>query len=63
MNHAVLHFFDPKLTSVIQVDASQHSLSAFLLQLGKPVAYVSCSLSTSELNYIYAQIYRERNAG
>jgi len=56
-NEPVLCFFDPKLTSVIQADASQHGLGACLLQLGNHVAYASRSLSTSEYNY--AQIEKE----
>jgi len=53
----ILRFFDPKLTSVIQADASQHGLDACLLQLGKPVAYASHNLSAYEHNY--AQIEKE----
>jgi len=53
----VLHFFDSTIPSVIQADASQHGLGACLLQKGKPIAYASCSLSSSERNY--AQIEKE----
>ena len=53
----VLHFFDPSRASVIQADASQHGLGACLFQNGKPIAYASRSLSTSERNY--AQIEKE----
>ena len=53
----VLHFLDPSIASVIQADASQHGLGAYLLQKGKPIAYASRSLSQSERNY--AQIEKE----
>ena len=52
-----MHYFNPAVVSVIQADASQHGLGACLLQHGKPVAYASRSLSTSEHNY--AQIEKE----
>ena len=53
----VLHYFDPKVVSTIQVDASQSGLGACLLQKGKPIAYASRSLSPPECNY--AQIEKE----
>lgn len=46
----VLHYYNPALVSVIQGDVSQHGLGPCLLQ-GKPVAYASRSLSSSECNY------------
>ena len=55
--HPVLQFFDPTLPSVIQADASQYGLGACLMQQGKPIAYASRSLSSSEVNY--AQIEKE----
>jgi len=53
----VLHYFDPKVVSTIQADASQSGLGACLLQKGKPIAYASRSLLPSECNY--AQIEKE----
>ena len=53
----VLQFFDPTIPSVIQADASQYGLGACLMQRGKPIAYASRSLSSSEVNY--AQIEKE----
>ena len=53
----VLHYFDPKIVSSIQADASQSGLGACLLQKGKPIAYASRSLSPPECKY--AQIEKE----
>ena len=53
----VLHYFDPKVVSTIQADASQSGLGICLLQKGKPIAYASRSLSLPECNY--AQIEKE----
>ena len=53
----VLCYFDPSKTSTIQADASRHGLGACLLQQGKPIAYASRSLTSSESNY--AQIEKE----
>ena len=53
----VLCYFDPRKTSTIQADASKHGLGACLLQQGKPTAYASRSLTSSESNY--AQIEKE----
>ena len=47
----VLQYFDAKLCSIIQADASQHSLGACLLQKGHPVAYASRGLSAAEHNH------------
>ena len=54
---SVLCYFDPSKTSTIQADASRHGLGACLLQQGKPIAYASRSLTSSESNY--AQIEKE----
>ena len=53
----VLCYFDPSKTSTIQADASKHGLGTCLLQQGKPIAYASQSLTSSESNY--AQIEKE----
>ena len=53
----VLKFFDPAKPVKLQVDASKSGLGACLLQDGHPVAYVSRSLSSAEVNY--AQIEKE----
>ena len=53
----VLQYFDARVRSVIQADASQHGLGACLMQKGRPVAYASRSLSAAECNY--AQIEKE----
>ena len=54
---SVLSYFDPSKTSTIQADASKHGLGACLFQQGKPIAYASRSLTSSESNY--AQIEKE----
>ena len=46
-----LAFFDVSRPITIQVDASNSGLGAVLLQEGKPVAYASRSLTSSEKNY------------
>ncbi|XP_041362042.1 uncharacterized protein K02A2.6-like [Gigantopelta aegis] len=53
----VLGYFDNDKPVVLQCDASQHGLGACLMQEGKPVAYASRSLNTTECNY--AQIEKE----
>lgn len=53
----ILQYFDPKAKSMIQADASQRGLGAVLLQRGRPIAYASRSLNTTEQNY--AQIEKE----
>ena len=53
----VLSYFDPGARSMIQADASQYDLGAYLFQKGKPVVYASRSLSPAECNY--AQIEKE----
>uniref|UniRef100_A0A3P9BYY5 Caspase-8 n=1 Tax=Maylandia zebra TaxID=106582 RepID=A0A3P9BYY5_9CICH len=53
----VLSFFDPKKALRLQVDASKSGLGAVMLQDGKPVAYASKSLNSTEQNY--AQIEKE----
>jgi len=53
----VLHYFVPSAVSTIQADASQSGLGACLLQKGKPITFVSRSLSPAEANYV--QIEKE----
>ena len=53
----LLKFFDPKVTPVLQCDASMHGLGACLLQNNQPVAYASRSLTQTEIHY--AQIEKE----
>ena len=50
-------FFDPKMATTIQVDASQNAVGAALVQDGKVVAFASKSLSPTEKRY--ANIERE----
>ena len=54
---ALLAYFDPKLETVIEVDASQHALGACLMQNNRPIAYASKSLTPAETRY--ANIERE----
>lgn len=53
----VLAFYDPEKEITLEVDASQHGLGATILQDGKPVAFASKALTTTEQNY--AQIEKE----
>ena len=48
---ASTRYFDTKLPTVVQRDASSTGLGATLLQKGQPVAYASRALSKSEQNY------------
>ncbi len=52
-----LAYFDPNKDTVIQVDASGRGLGAALLQGGRPVAFASKSLTSTEQRY--ANIERE----
>ncbi|KAK2557085.1 Retrovirus-related Pol polyprotein from transposon opus [Acropora cervicornis] len=47
----VLAFFNPKAEHVIQTDASLKGLGAVLLQEGRPVVYVSRTLTPAEERY------------
>lgn len=47
----VLAYFDADKAIHVQTDASKLGLGAVLIQVGKPVAYASRSLSTHEKNY------------
>ena len=53
----VLKYFDTKLPTTIQCDASETGLGATLMQVGQPVAYASRALTSAERNY--AQIEKE----
>ncbi len=55
--NTTLRYFDTRLPSVIQVDASLKGLGAALLQEGQPVMLASKALTKSESNY--ANIERE----
>ena len=46
-----LAYFKPGADTVIQVDASGRGLCAVLMQAGKPIAFVSNSLSDCETCY------------
>lgn len=52
-----LSYFQPSKPTVIQVDASQNSLGAALVQDGRPIAFASKSLTPTEKRY--ANIERE----
>ena len=53
----VLAYYDPQKSAEIQCDASSSGIGAVLLQDGKPVAYTSRSMTTTESRY--AQIEKE----
>ena len=53
----VLRFFDPKIHTVLQCDASQFGLGACILQQGQPVPYASRAMTAIESEY--AQIEKE----
>ena len=56
-DHLVLAYFDPEKELRLQMDASKCGLGAVVLQEGKPIAYASKSLNSTEENY--AQIDRK----
>ena len=53
----LLAYYDPSKELVIQCDASSTGLGSTLMQEGKPLAYASRALSTTEVGY--AQIEKE----
>ena len=57
ISDTTLRYFNPSLPMTIQVDASQVSLGAALLQNGKPIAFASKALT--ETKCWYANIERE----
>ncbi|UYV78371.1 K02A2.6-like [Cordylochernes scorpioides] len=52
-----LKFFNPNGNLTLSVDASSYALGAVLLQNGKPIAYASSALNSTQQNY--AQIEKE----
>lgn len=56
-SECTLTYFDPKLPTTIQVDASKKGLGAALVQQGKPIAFASKALTDVEQRY--ANIERE----
>ena len=53
----VLAFYSPDKELILENDASEYGLGSALLQEGRPIAFASRALSTSEKNY--AQIEKE----
>ncbi|KAK3760286.1 hypothetical protein RRG08_037346 [Elysia crispata] len=53
----ILSYYDTKKELLVENDASEYGLGSTLLQEGKPIAFVSRTLSQSERNY--AQIEKE----
>ena len=53
----VLQYYDVKKETTIECDSSEHGLGAVVTQEGKPVAYASRTLTSTERNY--AQIEKE----
>lgn len=56
-NATTLAYYDPKKELLLENDASDYGLGSALMQEGKPIAFASRSLSSSEINY--AQIEKE----
>ncbi|UYV69804.1 K02A2.6-like [Cordylochernes scorpioides] len=52
-----MKFFNPNGNLTLSVDASSYALGAVLLQNGKPIAYASSALNSTQQNY--AQIEKE----
>lgn len=52
----VLGYYDPDKPLVLQTDSSRSGLGATLLQDGKPIAYASKSLTSSEKNYAQIEL-------
>ena len=55
-----LKFFDPKLLTTVQCDASSQGLGAVIMQNGQPIAFASRALTQTEKNY--CQIEKELQA-
>ena len=56
MKAPVLGYYDPDKPVVLQTDSSRSGLDATLLQDGKPIAYASESLTSSEKNYVQIEL-------
>ena len=56
-NTPVLTYFDPKKKLILEVDASKHGLGAAIYNDGKPIAFASKALNSTEQSY--AQIEKE----
>ena len=52
----VLAYYDPAKPLILQTDSSRSGLGATLLQEGKPIAYASKSLTSSEKNYAQIEL-------
>ena len=48
---ACLQYYNPEIHTVLEVDASQKSVGACLLQNNRPIAFASKSLSPAQANY------------
>ena len=51
----VLRFYDTKLPTKLQVDASKIGLGACFMQQNQPVAYASRAMSNPEVNYAHME--------
>lgn len=47
----VLKYYEPLKTLILQCDAIDHGLGAALIQEGKPMTFVSQTLTNAEKNY------------
>ena len=56
-NAPVLALFDPNKETIVNVDASSHSLGAVLMQQGKPIEFAAQSLTPTQC--LYAQVEKE----
>ena len=55
MESAALHPIDEGVPFVVECDASETTLSATLNQRGRPVAFISRTLQSSELHYPHVE--------
>ena len=47
----ILSYYDVKKSVTIQCDASNYGTGGVLLQEGKPIAFISCAVMSTEQNY------------